>query len=56
MSVFNNNSVQAIDAVSVSSFDLFTIVGSSSQVNIPAGKRASVSFRVIAPSFFYPGN
>jgi len=49
--VLNNNSAQAIDAVSVSSFDPFTIVGSSSQVNIPAGKRASVSFRVMAPSF-----
>jgi hypothetical protein len=49
--VFNNNNAHAIDSVSVSSFDPFKIVGSSSQVNIPAGKKAAVSFRVMAPSF-----
>jgi hypothetical protein len=49
--VFNNNSAQAIDSVSVSSFDPFKLVGSSSQVNIPAGKKAAVNFRVMAPSF-----
>jgi hypothetical protein len=49
--VLNNNSSQAIDSVSVNSFDPFKIVGSSSQVNIPAGNKAAVSFRVMAPSF-----
>lgn len=49
--VLNNDTDQAIDSVSVSSFDPFTLVGSSSQVNIPAGKKAAVSFRVTAPSF-----
>jgi hypothetical protein len=49
--VSNNDIDQAIDSVSVSSFDPFKIVGLSSQVNIPAGKKAGVSFRVMAPSF-----
>lgn len=49
--VLNNNSTQAIDSVSVSSFDPFTIVGPSSQVNMPAKSKASLSFRVMAPSF-----
>jgi hypothetical protein len=49
--VFNKDSAQAIDSVSVSSFDPLKIVGSSSQINIPAGKKAAVSLRVMAPSF-----
>lgn len=49
--VSNNNSTQAIDLVSISSFDPFTIVGQSSQVNIPAKGKAALSFRVMAPSF-----
>lgn len=49
--VFNNDTDQAIESVSVSSFDPFKIVGSSSQINIPAGKKAAVSFRVMAPSY-----
>lgn len=49
--VFNKDGAQAIDSVSVSSFDPLKIVGSSSQINIPAGKKAAVNFRVVAPSF-----
>lgn len=49
--VFNKDSAQAIDSVSVSSLDPLKIVGSSSQINIPAGKKAAVSFKVMAPSF-----
>lgn len=49
--VLNNNSTQKIDSVSVSSFDPFTIVGSSPQINIPAESKAALSFRVMAPSF-----
>jgi len=49
--VSNYNNDQAIDSVSVSSFDPFKIVGTSSQINIPAGKKAAVSFRVMASSF-----
>lgn len=49
--VLNKDSAQAIDSVSVSSFDPLKIVGSSSQINIPAGKKAAVSFRVMAPSY-----
>jgi hypothetical protein len=51
VNVLNNNSTQAIDSVSVSSFDPFTIVGPSTQVNIPAESKAAISFRVMAPSF-----
>lgn len=51
VNVLNNNSTRAIDSVSVSSFDLFTIVEPSSQVNIPAGNKATVNLRVMAPSF-----
>lgn len=49
--VLNNNSTQKIDSVSVSSFDPFTIVGPSPQINIPAESKAALSFRVMAPSF-----
>lgn len=49
--VSNNDNEQTIDSVSVSSFDPFKIVGASSQINIPSGKKAAVSFRVMAPSF-----
>jgi len=51
VTVLNNNSTQAIDSVSVSSFDPFTIVGPGTQVNIPAKSKAALSFRVMAPSF-----
>ncbi len=51
VNVLNNNSTQAIDSVSVSSFDPFTIVGTSSQINIPAKNEASLSFKVMAPAF-----
>lgn len=51
VNILNNNSTQAIDSVSVSSFDPFTIVGPSSQINIPAESKAALSFRVMAPSF-----
>lgn len=51
VTVLNNNSTQAIDLVSVSSFDPFTIVGPGSQVNIPAKGKATLSLRVMAPSF-----
>ncbi|MDQ1275973.1 MAG: hypothetical protein QG610_1548 [Euryarchaeota archaeon] len=49
--VSNNNSTQAIDFVSVSSFDPFTIVEPSSQVNIPAKGKAALSLKIMAPSF-----
>lgn len=48
--VFNNNSKLAIDSVSISSFDPFTIVGPGSMVNIPAGKQATLNFKVMAPA------
>ncbi|WP_410508891.1 hypothetical protein RSJ42_01010 [Methanosarcina hadiensis] len=51
VAVSNNNSTQAIDLVSVSSFDPFTLVGPGSQVNIPAKGKAALSFRIMAPSF-----
>jgi hypothetical protein len=51
VTVSNNNSTQAIDSVSVSSFDPFTIVEPSSQINIPAKSKATLSFRAMAPSF-----
>lgn len=51
VTVSNNNSTQAIDSVSASSFDPFTLVGPSSQINIPAKGKAALSFRVMAPSY-----
>jgi hypothetical protein len=49
--VSNNDNDQAIDSVTVSLFDPFKIAGTSSQINIPAGKKAAVSFTVLSPSF-----
>lgn len=48
--VLNNNGTLAIDSVSVSSFEPFTIVGPGSMVNIPAGKQAALNFKVMAPA------
>jgi len=49
--VFNNNTTQPIDSVSVGSFDSFTILGPISEMNIPASKQATVNARIVAPAF-----
>ncbi|WP_048205487.1 hypothetical protein [Methanococcoides methylutens] len=49
--VLNNNTSQPIDSVSVSSFGLFTVLGDTSNINIPATKQATVNARIQAPAF-----
>ncbi|WP_135611406.1 hypothetical protein [Methanococcoides sp. AM1] len=49
--VLNNNTSQPIDSVRVSSFGPFTILGDSSDINIPATKKATISARIQAPAF-----